>query len=164
MNKIGEKIKKVFESKISFGILCGIGTLIVALLIFSAGVNVGFRKASFGHAWGENYERNFGFSPNRPMLGGEDFPNANGAIGKIIKIELPTIIVQDKDNTEKVILLKDDTKIEEMRKPITTNDLKLDDFVVIIGAPNVQGQIEAKFIRVMPFGMPVPPPQTPSAK
>ena len=159
MNNISEKIRKVFDSKTSFRILCGIGIAIVALLIFSAGVDVGFHKASFGRAWGENYEHNFGFVPNPPVFGGDNFPNANGAIGKIIKIELPTIIVQDKDNTEKVVLIKNDTQIQEMRAPITSNDLKIDNFVVVIGTPNTQGQIEAKFIRVMPLGMPpVPPP------
>jgi len=158
MNKINENIKKVFESKVLFGILCGIGIFIVALLIFSAGVDVGFHKASFGRAWGENYEHNFGFVPNRPIIGEDNFPNANGAIGKIIKIELPTIIVQDKDNTEKVVLIKNDTQIQEMRAPITSSDLKIDNFVVIIGEPNTQGQIEAKFIRVMPLGMPPVPP------
>ena len=158
MNNISEKIRKVFDSKTSFRILCGIGIAIVALLIFSAGVDVGFHKASFGRAWGENYEHNFGFVPNPPVFGGDNFPNANGAIGKIIKIELPTIIVQDKDNTEKVVLIKNDTQIQEMRAPITSSDLKIDNFVVIIGEPNTQGQIEAKFIRVMPLGMPPVPP------
>ena len=161
MKKIYEDIKKVFESKVSTGVLIGIGIIIVAMLIFSAGIAVGFRKASFGRAWGENYEQNFGMGPNRPMFGEDNFPNANGAIGKIIKVELPTIIVQDKDNTEKVILIKEDTQIQKMKGGITTNDLKTDDFVVVIGNPNEQGQIEAKFIRVMPAGMPVPPTQTP---
>jgi hypothetical protein len=158
--EVKENIKKIVESKSLFRILCGIGIVIVALLIFSAGVTIGFRKASFGHAWGENYERNFGMMPNRPMFGNDNFPNANGAIGKIIKIELPTIIVQDKDNIEKVVLIKNDTRIQKMMENIKTSDLLLDDFVVIIGSPNNQGQIEAKFIRVMPLGMPVPPPQT----
>ena len=49
-----------------------------------------------------------------------------------------------------------------MKSNITTNDLKLGDFVVVIGTPNAQGQIEAKFIRVMPAGMPVSPTQTPA--
>jgi hypothetical protein len=160
MEKMPEGIKKVFESKTSFRILCGIGIVVVALLIFSAGITVGFRKASFGRAWGENYERNFGMMPNRPILGGDNFPNAHGAIGKIIKIELPTIIVQDKDNTEKVILIGSDTKIQEMTANISASNLSVDDFVVIIGNPDDKGQIEAKFIRVMPAGMPVPPPPT----
>ncbi|MFA6353629.1 MAG: hypothetical protein WCW93_01715 [Candidatus Paceibacterota bacterium] len=158
MKKIYEDIKKVFESRITLKVLCVLGVIIVALLIFSAGITVGFRKASFGRAWGDNYEHNFGMRPNRPMFGQDNFPNANGAIGKIIKITLPTIIVQDKDNTEKVILLKDDTKIQKMMSEIKASDLIIDDFVVIIGSPNAQGQIEAKLIRIMPAGMPIPPP------
>jgi hypothetical protein len=155
-----ENIKKFFESKLLLRILCGIGILIIALIIFYAGVTVGIYKASFGRAWAENYERNFGFGPDHPLSGINNFPNANGAIGKIIKIELPTIIVQDKDNTEKVILTTDDTQIQKMKENIATSDLKISDFVVVIGTPNAQGQIEAKFIRVMPVGI-VPPPQAP---
>ena len=163
MKKIYEDIKKVFESKIATGILIGVGTLIIAMLIFSAGIAVGFHKASFGHAWGENYERNFGIRYNHFGLGKDNFPNAHGAIGKIIKIELPTIIVQDqKDNTEKVVLINDDTQIQKMMTNIKMGDLSVDDYVVVIGSPDDQGQIEAKFIRVMPMGMPLNPPQTPT--
>ena len=143
-----EDIKKVFESKVSFRILLVIGVTIIALLIFSLGVVVGFHKASYGHAWEENYERNFGFRSNSPVS--DNFPNASGAIGKIIKITLPTIIVEDRNNTEKVILINDDTQIQEMREMITINNLKLNDFVVVIGSPDAQGQIEAKLIRIMP--------------
>jgi len=163
MEKIEENIRKVLESKTAVRILYVIGIFIIVMLIFSAGIIVGFHKASFGHAWEENYEHNFGMIPNRPMLGEDNFPNAHGAIGKIIKIELPTIIVQDKDNTEKVILTKSDTQIQKLKENIPTTDLKIDDFIVVIGTPNQQGQIEAKFIRIMPAGMPVPPPpQTPA--
>ena len=88
-----------FDSKISIKILYGIGTIIILVLIFSLGISVGFHKASFGRAWGDNYERNFGMIPGRPGFGKDNFPNAHGAIGKIIKIELPTIVVQDKNNT-----------------------------------------------------------------
>jgi hypothetical protein len=160
MKKIYEDVKKVFDSKISFRILCVIGIVLVALLIFSAGIVVGFYKASFGHAWEENYEHNFGMRPDHTIF--DNFPNDHGAIGKIIKIELPTIIVQDKDNTEKVVLTNDDTQIQKLQASLTTSDLNLDDFVVVIGSPNNQGQIEAKFIRVMPLGMPASPPSSPT--
>lgn len=162
MQKIHEKMLKLFESKISVKILYVVGTVIVLILIFSAGVSVGFHKASFGRAWEENYERNFGMMPGRPVLGKDNFPNAHGAIGKIIKIELPTIIVQDKDNTEKVVLIKDDTKIQRMMEELPVNELAVDDFVVIIGSPNNQGQIEAKFIRVMPLGIGSPQTNVPA--
>jgi hypothetical protein len=150
MQKIHEKMLKFFESKILVGILYGVGIVIILILIFSAGMSVGFHKASFGRAWGENYEKNFGMMPNRPGFGKDNFPNAHGTTGKIIKMELPIIMVQDKDGTEKVVLIKDDTKIQKMRAEIKTNELLVDDFVVIIGSPNNQGQIEAKFIRIMP--------------
>ena len=159
MKKIHEKMLQFFESKVLVGILYGIGIMIVLILIFFLGVSVGFHKASFGRAWGDNYEKNFGMMPNLPAFGRDNFPNAHGAVGKIIKTELPTIIVQDKDNTEKVILIRDDTKIQKKKTSITANNLALDDFVVVVGSPNDKGQIEAKFIRIMPLGMPDPEQQ-----
>jgi hypothetical protein len=152
MKKIHEEIKRVFESKVAFGILLVIGFLIVALLIFRAGVEVGFHKASFGRNWGENYGRNFGMMQNHPIPGfrKDNFPNASGAVGKIIKIEIPSIIVQDKDNTEKVISVTDNTRIQQAQIGMKTTDLKIGDFVVIIGTPNDKGIIDAKFIRLMP--------------
>lgn len=167
IKKIYEKIKptqgwstsggKMLESKVLVRILYIIGIVIIATLIFSAGVTVGFHKASFGRAWGEHYNENFGMGHRNSRIMGIDkdgvmdyFPNAHGATGKIIKIELPSIIVEDKDNTEKVILIKEDTKIQKTREEIARTDLKLDDFVIIIGTPDAQGQIEAKFIRVLP--------------
>jgi hypothetical protein len=157
MKKIYEDMRKVFEAKVSFRILCGIGIGIIAMLIFSAGIIVGFHKASFGRAWGENYNENFGMGHRIASMGGIEktgmmdyFPNAHGAVGKIIKIELPNIIVQDKDNTEKSVLIGADTKIQQGRIDVATADLKIDDFVVIIGTPDDKGIIEAKFIRVLP--------------
>ena len=159
-----EKLKKVFESKILVRILYGVGIFIVIMLIFSAGINVGFRKASFGKSWGENYNENFGMGRRGtpPSNIGQNwmngmmgyFPNAHGAIGKIMKLELPSIIMTDKDNIEKSILTKNDTKVEKVREKIKITDLKVDDFIVVIGSPNTQGQIEAKLIRLMPS----PPP------
>ncbi|MFA6300883.1 MAG: hypothetical protein WC609_00865 [Candidatus Paceibacterota bacterium] len=160
MKKISENVRSFFESKTALAVLCVIGFAVVALLIFSLGVSVGFRKASFGRAWGENYERNFGMGPGGPIPGRDNFPNAHGAIGKIMKIELPTIIVQDKDNTEKIILISDNTQIQKAKDSINASNLNVDDSIIVIGDPNEQGQIEAKFIRVLPLGMPPPlPPQ-----
>ena len=166
MKDIKEEIKKVFESKKVLVIASILGVLIIASLIFQVGVSVGFHKASFGRDWGENYGRNFGMmrGGDQGPLGGrmmnqENFPNAHGTVGKIIKTELPTIIVQDKDGTEKVVLIKDDTSIRSMKADMKGSDLKVDDFIVVVGSPNTTGQIEAKLIRIMPAGMPEFPPQ-----
>lgn len=153
MKEIKESIKKVFESKKVSGFLLILGILVIVSFIFQAGVFVGFHKASFGCDWGENYGRNFGMMGGRGGFGGMmgNFPNSHGATGKIIKIELPVIIVQDRDNTEKSVLINDDTKIINVRNDYNVSDLKLDENVVVIGSPNSQGQIEAKLIRIMPF-------------
>jgi len=154
MKKIYEKMKKVFESKVLIGVLYGVGTIIVVLIIFSVGVSVGFHKASFGRDWGNNYSRNFGADNHGGPLGSpemmDSFPNAHGVVGKIIKIALPTVIVADRDNLEKSVLIADGTKIQRMRDIIAAADLKVDDLIVVIGSPSDQGQIEAKFIRIMP--------------
>jgi len=167
MKKIHEHMVSFFESKVLVGILYGVGIIIVVASVFSAGISIGFHKASFGRAWGENYERNFGMMSRQGLVpGGQHFPNANGAVGKIIKITLPTVIVQDRDNTEKVILIGSDTRIQEMHSTIKATDLSVGDFIVVIGSPNDQGQVAAKFIRVMPAGMPTLgfqiPPATPA--
>ncbi len=163
-NETKTKIKNILESKSFRAVIYTLGALVLAFMIFQAGSVSGFRKASFGRDWGKNYDMNFG-SPHRGpgMMGGEfgDFgnlPNAHGAIGKIIKIELPNIIVQDeKDNTEKVIVINKDTQIRKVRDQIAEDGLKVDDSVVIIGAPNSSGQIEARLIRILPapFDMPI---------
>jgi hypothetical protein len=158
------KIKKILESKTFLAVICTIGVLAVLFFVFRAGMEAGFRKASFGRDWGKNYEMNFG-SPHRgPEMMGKGFgdfrnlPNAHGAIGKIIKIELPTIIVLDeKENTEKVVLIDATTQVYRMKDVIKVEDLKLDDQIVVIGSPNASGQIEAKLIRFLPvpFEMPI---------
>ena len=157
MDKTQEELKKVFESKSLYRILCAIGIAIVAMLIFSAGIVVGFHKASFGRDWGNNYNENFGMGHRNMQMGGMEktgmmdyYPNSHGAIGKIIKIELPNIFVQGKDNTEKVVLINTDTKMQKERADIKTEDLHVDDYVVVIGTPDSKGVIEAKLIRVIP--------------
>jgi len=155
MNKeqIKNEFKKFAESKSFKKLIYVLGTIFILSLVFQAGMFVGFKKASFSRDWGNNYERNFG-----PRRGVPDFmidnmreiPNAHGAIGKIIKVELPNIVVLDKDQTEKIIIIKDDTSILERREVLNKESLAVDQFIVVIGNPNDKGQIEAKIIRIMP--------------
>ena len=156
-NEIKTKIKNIIESKSFRVVIYTLGILAVVFLIFQAGMMVGFRKASFGRDWGDNYTKNFG-SPHRSfsMMGGDfgDFgnlPNAHGAMGKIIKVELPTIVVSDaKDQTEKIIIIDDKTEIRRMHDIVSKDELKVDEDVIVIGDPNSSGQIEAKLIRFIP--------------
>jgi hypothetical protein len=134
------------SSKTFKRIIWGIGVLLVALVIFQAGVFVGFDKASFSFKGGDNYYRTFGSGPGP----GGGFPGAYGVSGKIIKVSLPTVLVAGDDGVEKSILVSTSTLIRQLRQMLAPADLKVDDTVVIIGSPNNQSQIEAKFIRIIP--------------
>lgn len=151
MEKINEEIKKALDSKALARLLKIIVIVIAIILIFYAGIMVGFNRASFERNWGEHYNENFGMGHRGGLIGDMDnFPNAHGAIGRVLKIELPNIIVEDRDNTEKAISIAADTQIQEGPSTLTSADLKVDDFVVVIGAPNTEGVIEAKLIRILP--------------
>jgi len=135
------------------------GVVLVALLVFQAGVFVGYRKASFSYGWGERYFRGFGererFTMPRGvggmMRGGfPAFSDAHGVVGRIVSIELPTFVVSGKDGVEKVVRIATTTAIHSMRDLATSTDLKADDTVVVFGTPNADSEIEAKLIRVMP--------------
>jgi len=147
-------LKDIAQSKTLRGIIIGICIFIVAALIFQAGVFVGYKKAEFSGRFGDNYSRAFGGEKRGPgMMGGfpEDiFVGGHGTAGKIVRISLPTIIVADRDNVEKVVTIEDDTSIRSYRDAVKITDLKVGDFVIILGSPDDQGQIVAKLIRITP--------------
>jgi hypothetical protein len=146
--------KDIAQSKTLRGIIIGICIFIVATLIFQAGVFIGYKKAEFSGHFGDNYSRAFGGEKLGPgMMGAfpEDiFVGGHGTAGKIVRISLPTIVVADRDNVEKVVTIKDDTTVRSFRDTIKVAELKVGDFTVIIGSPDEQGQIVAKLIRIMP--------------
>jgi len=127
--------------------------VIILLFAFQAGVWVGYKKAMFSYSWGENYHRNFGGPREgitRRFMSRENFANPNGAFGKIIKIELPSIIIQGEKESEKSVLINDDTVIRRFREIIKKEDIKVGERSIVIGEPNASGQIEAKLIRLLP--------------
>ncbi len=137
-------------------VLSSIIGLIVAILIFQAGVFVGYHKASFSYRFGDNYSRNF-MGPRGGIMDTRDnMMGGDGASGKIIKISLPDIIVSSPDNTEKTVVLGNDTSFREFHGVITAQDLKVDDFVVVLGTPDNKGEIDAKLVRVLPTPPPSP--------
>ncbi|MCX6740835.1 MAG: hypothetical protein NTY61_00330 [Candidatus Parcubacteria bacterium] len=152
---------KIFQSKAFKIVLIFVVLLIFLLLGFQLGLMVGFKKASFSYEWGDNYHSNFA-GPRQGFLapfGPGDFMDAHGVIGQIAKIDNSTIIIKDRDNLEKIVLVNDKTIINRFRDNIKLSDLRADDIVVIIGDPNNSGQIIAKLIRLLP--LPMPPANAP---
>ncbi|MEI6296737.1 MAG: hypothetical protein WCO84_03780 [bacterium] len=136
-----------------------IGVLIFSLLIFKAGVFVGYYRASFSNQWGDRYEKTFGRGPGEDFRGmgmmrgfnpRDNFSSANGLSGKILDIKLPSLTIEDRDNVEKIVIIGNETLIRKSKNELKPEDLNTGDSVIIIGAPNVNAEIEARLIRVMP--------------
>lgn len=159
-------MQEILKSK-SFKVAAiAIGSIIIALIIFTAGVNVGFHKAKFSFKFGENYERNFmgpfqdqgvSMGPNGPMgmmrekvrdFEGRDFRNPHGISGTIISISENSLVIKDKDNEESTVSVDDKTIIKSGRDTIKIGDLKNDEEIVVIGRPGDDGVINADLIRV----------------
>ncbi len=146
--------------------------LAVLAAVFAGGVFVGLEKARFSYGWRENYYRNFIGERRRPMMGPgrgddrssfgmmpfgrppfDDYFNAHGVAGEIISTgsstaSTTTLVIKDKENTEKNILINGQTVIKSRRQDLKSADLKIGEKIVVIGAPNDRGQIVAKLIRV----------------
>lgn len=127
---------------------------ILIIVIFEAGVLVGYHRAAFSFGLGDNYYRAFE-APHRGggmvmPFGREDFPNAHGAVGKIVRINLPTFVVASSDNVEKTVTLGTTTIIRSMREEVSSTTLKTGDYVVVLGSPTSNAEIKADLVRVLP--------------
>lgn len=157
-------ISKSKKFKLTLSIIIALAVL---LAVFQAGLMVGYGKARFSFGLGDNYYRAFkgdergGMMRGGPSLGGlgggmmggldrDDFLGAHGAVGKILQINLPNIVVADVQNVEKTILINDSTIVRKFRDEGKKEDLKIDDMVAIIGSPDTTGVITAKLIRILP--------------
>jgi len=153
MNMDTKKLLNFLSQKFFVIIIMVVFGLIIALLIFKAGLLVGERKCGFSIRWNDNYHRNFVFQrPGiRPgLMMDNDLLAASGANGQIIKIDGNTIIVRGLNNVEKSVVVNDQTVIIRFRDAINVKDLSLGEEAVVIGEPNQSGQVVAKFIRVLP--------------
>ncbi len=141
-----KKFTQLKSPKLIIGVL-----IILAVLfgIFQAGVFVGFHKASFLFKFGDNYYKTFGERGEMPPFR-DEMAGGHGTIGKIVKVELPTLIVLGPDNIEKIVITTASTTVHQFRDFLPVDKLAVDQIITVIGYPNEQGQIVAKLIRVMP--------------
>ena len=126
--------------------------ILAALFVFQLGMLLGFRKASFSDKIGGNYFREIRGRDDF-LLGFRigDFLSSHGAVGNIVGIKLPMIVVADNEGNEKTVEISAGTQIKFMDDIKTQKDLKIDDFVVVFGAPSDGDPIiEARLIRIMP--------------
>jgi len=127
-----------------------LAAIVIFLLAFGFGVSVGYEKAIFSSEWGRNYERNFSGPPPMGMMPGNQPLAMHGVAGTVIDVSSSGVSVRDDDNDEQSVVIASDTIIKKMNTTISLGDLATGDRVVVIGAPNSDGQVEAHFIRVFP--------------
>jgi hypothetical protein len=128
-------------------------------LVFQLGVFVGLRKGGFSNTWGKNYGQNFGLPPKGPLgaFEGKEFFGGHGVAGEVIKIEEKSLVIKGRDGLEKIVNILANTIIREGGKTLKLSEIKIYQEVVIIGAPNPDGTVSAKMIRVFaPGNEPMP--------
>lgn len=146
-------------------LLLVIGGFAVVFLIFGLGVAVGYHKALFSSSMGQNYYRDFyGDARKEPLQGfGEHTPNTHGVTGSVIGVSSTTIALRDGDNNERSVVIASDTVIKKMNDTISVDKIHTGDNVAVIGEPNENGQVRARFVRVFDASSfaPLPPSSTP---
>jgi hypothetical protein len=143
-------------------VIIGLAGFVILILAFGAGVKVGTLKARYSYRWADNYHKNFagprgGFFGDWRRFPAGDFIGGHGTFGEIIEMKDNGFVIKGQENVEKVIIVNQGTSIIKGREPISAkggaasagkDGLKVGDRLVVIGSPNEEGQIEAKFIRI----------------
>lgn len=147
-----DQFKKLIASRplrITLGILLA---LLLASFIFEGGVFVGYHRAAFRYEWNRNYFRgvNDPHSVWAPFSRGSELPMAHGALGQIVSVELPEVMIKGRQTPEQIIMIGPTTQIRRFHETATTTDLAPGQQVIIIGSPDTEGRIEASFVRILP--------------
>lgn len=127
-----------------------IGALALMLTIFQIGSIVGARRAQFACQWDKNYGPLFGVPPEGMSFRAPPMPDANGASGMVLQVRQHTLIIRSHEGMEKSILIPEDIIIRRGNDQIPLQAIAPEDRLVIFGTPTEQGQLYAKFIRVLP--------------
>lgn len=148
-----EENKKNINHDFLKWIIAGLVAIVLLFLAFGFGVFVGEKKAKFSYRWAEQYHKLFagpsaGFFGEWKKFPRGEFMSAHGIFGEVIEKKEKEFVVKDRGDIEKVILIGEKTIIQKGREKLKKEDLKVGNFVVVIGSPNEEGKIEAKIIRI----------------
>ncbi len=139
-----------------------LGGIAIVLGVFKAGEFVGFGKAEYSYRWGASYYRGFmgprgGFDGPGGMMGGRFGGNyllGHGLSGTVLSVASSTFVMQDRDGAEKVVAVSSSTAVRMYHGVFPYEELSPGMFVMVIGAPNDAGVVDARLVRVMPMQLP----------
>jgi hypothetical protein len=144
-----DSLKTFVRSRLFVGIIAGIGTLFIVLCIFQVGILVGYREAMYSSGFGKNYARNFGGTTMFGMPDGHE-PTPHGDEGKILSIDGSTIVIDNDQQPEQKVLIDSGTIIRDGESTVSASTLTVGNYVVVVGSPDSQDEIDAKLIRILP--------------
>jgi len=121
------------------------------VLIFEAGVAVGYHRAQFSERWSAGFARDsrdpgsfFAVFQHDP-----DEPNPHGTIGQVVSVHMPEVLVKGQSSPEQIVIVGPRTQVRLFRGNGTSTDIQSGQQVIVIGEPDDQGQIQASFIRIL---------------
>lgn len=113
-----------------------VGIVLALGVVFSAGIFVGRVSA-----------RPFGDRSFRILA--PFFSGAHGAVGRIDKIDGGTLALSLRDGTSQIVLVDQATGIEKEHQKVKLSELHVGDEILVIGSPDNQGRIDARWIHVL---------------
>jgi hypothetical protein len=125
--------------------------LIAVFVAFGLGIAVGYERAGFAAGFDRNYYRIFlGGTPGAMGLMAPPVPMAmHGVVGTVIDIGTSTISVTDAENNERSVAVSSGTVIRDGDNDAGIANVKVGDMIAAIGEPNDQGQVAARFVRII---------------
>ena len=140
------------ESRKVRTVLWILGGLIVLFVVFGLGIAVGYDRAGFAAGFDRNYFRIFFGGPPSGPIGMMSPPmpmGIHGVVGAVIDVGTSTISVTNQQDNEQSIAVSSGTVIRDGNNTVAIGDVAVGDQIAVIGEPNDQGQVAAKFIRVI---------------
>lgn len=101
--------------------IIALGFLLIILISFGIGMAVGYNRAFRSH----------------------------GAKGEIISATPPTFFMRNRYNDKQAVLISTSTNIRYLRAPAQSSDLRPGAQVIVIGEPDQDSRIRARFIRII---------------
>ncbi len=115
--------------------------ILVALLVAVFALGARFGEARF-------YREGL---PGVPPPAARVFLAAHGILGTVEQVDLQArmIDVRNERGAHALVLVGDDTLLEQRGRPIDLAQVKAGDWIVVIGTPDVAGQITARAVRML---------------
>lgn len=152
-------LKEKFSSPHAHFVLFSIGAVVISLLIFHAGFVAGAHNR-----FPLSQEQSRGWNFQAPGFGTVHVPHAfimrgHGIVGIVQNISSSSLTIQTREGETQTVALTSTTQFRNLDGSASSTALVKGLGVMVLGAPDANGQISAEVIRIVPAGF--PPPQPP---